>query len=268
MSIKSKLFHAAIKLDKYLACSLIFCRASVKQAETVFFPGCSLMSYSPEHVKKVQAFIAGKYKSCGVLTGCCAKPLKLMRDANFNNYIDNIIKRLDVMGAKRVITACPNCFNILKAYGDNKIEIISLWNLIAEDLDGNLGENLQGSYSSLEASVQDSCAVNNEVMLSVRKILKFLGVKVCEMEHIGRCCGGIAAITSGDAEIGRLQALNRASEAPCEVIITYCASCRAAMSISKQHKSIYLLDLIFNNVKHGKGWGLLNRLKAAWQSYN
>ena len=67
-----------------------------------------------------------------------------------------------------------------------------------------------------------------------------------------------------DSELGHECMRKRASESPCSVIISYCASCRSAMSIDGTHKSIHILDLIFGNGEESiKKSNLLNRFNTA-----
>ncbi|MBR0204159.1 MAG: (Fe-S)-binding protein [Synergistaceae bacterium] len=228
----------AIRLDQFLAASSLL-RRNTGESDTVFFPGCSLMGYNPGYVFMIRDYLNKKLGSqIGMLTGCCAKPLKLLGDSKtFAKNHERLKRDLDSMKAKRIITACQNCYRILRKYQHDR-EILSLWPLMAE-LD--LPEGLKGKYSGLEASVQDSCSGTPESAESVREMLSYMGVRIHEFKKRFKCCGGIQAITTGS----RQAMIERANESPCELIISYCASCRSAMSIG--HKSIHVLDLIFGN---------------------
>lgn len=242
MSIRKFLFRSAMKADMFLAASSIL-QQSAGNCETVFFPGCSLMGYNPEHVFAVRDYLIGNLDSCGIITACCAKPLKLMGESKmFRAKIDNLRRKLDDINAHTVITVCQNCNNILRQY-DKDREILSLWPLISAR---RLPERLRGKFSGLKASVQDSCTSMPENVSSVRKILEFLGVNVVEFP-LKKCCGGIQTLTTCDIRCGNECRRQRANESPCNVIISYCASCRSAMGIDGRHKSIHILDLIFGN---------------------
>lgn len=247
------LFQAYIRLDQYLAASPLlrssFRNRNRNSVKTVFFPGCSLAAYSPDYVLKIRDFISGKFGECEVFMACCAKPLKLMGIEHvFNKRIDAIRRGLDAINAETVITACQNCFKILRKY-DTGRNIISLWPLVYEV---GLPDGCEGRYSGMRASIQDSCAMNDfpEVAEAVRKILKRLGVTVHEMKVSGckaKCCGGIAMLKTGDVKLGRDCMMRRADESPCEIIVSYCASCRSAMAVNNAHKSLHLADLIWGS---------------------
>ena len=261
MNIKKFIFRSGIRLNQFLSATKIFRRSSGK-AETVFFPGCSLSGYNPDYVFAVRDYIIGHIGECGIITACCAKPLKLMGDAEtFRKRIDSVNRELDAMNARTVITACQNCYRILKAHGGNR-NILSVWPIINEH---GLPERLRGKYSGLEAGIQDSCTTTPEIASSVRKILRYLGVTVREFSGAKlKCCGGSQAIASGSSSLGRRFMRERAAEAPCDVIVSYCASCRSAMSIDGTHKSIHILDLIFGNGEPSGGKSnLRNRLITA-----
>lgn len=258
MSIRKFLFRSAMKADMFLAASSIL-RQSSGKSEIVFFPGCSLMGYNPEYVFAVRDYIIGNLDSCGVITACCAKPLKLMGESKlFTKRIDSVRRKLDALNARTIITACQTCNNILRQY-DKDREILSLWPLIDKH---GLPERLHGKFSGLDASIQDSCTSTPEIVSSVRKILDFLGVDVIEFP-LNKCCGGIQTLTTCDYHYGKKCKIERANESPCENIISYCAACRSAMSLGG-HNSIHILDLIFGDGdSSAKNSNLYNRYITA-----
>lgn len=258
MSIRKFLFRSAIKADMFLAASSIL-RQSSGKSEIVFFPGCSLMGYNPEYVFAVRDYLIGNLDSCGIITACCAKPLKLMGESElFMKRLDSVRRKLDAMHARTVITACQTCNNILRQY-DTGRKILSLWPLIEKH---GLPERLRDKFSGLDASVQDSCTSLPEISSSVRKILGFLGVNVIEFQ-MKKCCGGVQTLTTCDSRYGNKCKIERANESPCENIISYCASCRSAMSLGG-HNSIHILDLIFGEGElSAKNSNLYNRFITA-----
>ena len=248
-----------IRLDQFLSASSLLRRNTGKsESGIIFFPGCSLMGYNPGYVFMIQDYLSSKLNSqVGILTGCCSKPLKLIGDSGtFAGHHELLRRDLDSIKAKRVITACQNCYRVLRDY-QNQCEIISLWPLM---LSLGLNDDLKGKYSGLEAGIQDSCSGTQEIANSVREMLKYMGVKIHEFKKKFKCCGGIQAVVTGSKQAMR----ERAGESPCKLIISYCASCRSAMSIDKKHKSIHILDLIFGNAEVSqKKFNLLNRFITA-----
>ena len=269
-----RVLPAVLRVDQWLAASPLLLRQGGKAddgkrthscaSRTVFFPGCSLAAYSPDYVLTVRDFIRERRGDCEVLMACCAKPLRLMgKKSIFQRRMDRVRRKLDNMGAETVITACQNCFKVLREQ-DGGRRILSLWPLL---LRLGLPDGLAEKYEGLEVSIQDSCVTRDmpEIAASVRELLKRLGVTVREMacsSARAKCCGGITTITTGDAKLGREAMRKRAAESPCSTILSYCASCRSAMGIDGEHRSLHLLDLIFGDGEPLKGGGLLNRWRA------
>ena len=257
MNTRKFLFNTALKINQFFAATKILKRADIS-GDIIFMPGCSLTSYNPEYIFLTRDYLRGKLGDCGIITACCSKPLKLIGDSKtFQLRIENLINELDNMKAHTVITACQNCYNVMKLYDKNR-KILSLWPLMQKF---GLPESLKNKYSGLEASIQDSCVSNHEIIKSVRELLKFLGVNIKEFSQI-KCCGGVKSLTTGNIKLSREYMRQRANESPSQVIISYCASCRSAMSLDKKYKSIHLLDLIFGNGQPSKS-NFFNRFIAA-----
>lgn len=251
----SRPFHRAMRLHQRLAFSPFFCRSvgadgATGRAARVFFPGCSLSAYAPNHVLSAWGHLRERTEGVGALLKCCGKPLKLMGMAgDFQERFDTVRRGLDRMGAEEVIVACQNCYAIFRQFDEGR-RVRSLWTILAET---GLPEGRHGSARGLEVSIQDSCTTRDvpEIWESVRAILAELGVAVREMEHArdrARCCGCAPMIASGDAALGREAMRKRAAESPCGTVVAYCASCRSAMRTGGL-ESLHLLDLIF-----GDGW--------------
>ncbi len=246
-----------IRTEQFLSASKIFSRSTGK-AKVVFFPGCSLSGYNPDYIFKVQNYLEEKFGECGIITACCSKPLKLIGDVKtFHRRIESVKQELDTMNAEIVITACQNCYNILKKY-DTERNVLSLWNIIQQK---GLPKELKNKFSGMKAGVQYSCSSNSEIISSISEILRYLGVKIINKQVKIKCCGGIQLLTTGDLNLGHEFMIKRASEFHCKNIISYCASCRSAMCIDGKHRSIHILDLIFGNVEtsNKKNSRLLNR---------
>lgn len=261
MNARRIFFRLGMRLNQHLS-AMRFLRRSTGKAGIVFFPGCSLAGYNPDYVFSVRDYITGNIGECGILTACCAKPLKLMGDTEiFRMRVDRVNRELDTMTAETVITACQNCYSILKFHSEGR-NILSLWPVI---LKHGLPERLRGKYSGLEFAVQDSCSSTPEIASSVRGILGYLGVSVREFPGSRlKCCGGSQAIVSRDPSFGRECMRKRADESPCCNIVSYCASCRSAMSIYDTHTSIHILDMIFGDGNPSPGKSpIINRIITA-----
>lgn len=260
-NIKKFLFRSLIKTEQFLSASKIL-MTSTGRAKNVFFPGCSLTGYNPDYVFATRDYIQEKLGECGIITACCSKPSRLIGNSKtFERNINSVIKKLDLMGAENVITACQNCYNTLKKYDKNR-NILSLWSLMSKM---GISETLENKFLGFEAAIQDSCTSTEKIIFDVRKILEYLGVNVKKFPGKKlKCCGGSQMLITCDSDLGHEYMRKRASESPCPVIISYCSSCRSAMSIDGKHKSIHILDLIFGNGEESiKKSNFLNRFNTA-----
>ena len=219
------------------------------QSDTIFFPGCGLLSYSPRIVENTYNYLRDKISGIGIYTKCCGKPTAFMgKDKKFKQYYSILEREFKEKGVKKIITGCQNCFVTI---GNNSkdIEVISLWEVLA-----NVGipedRKAMGKDTDREFTIHDPCPTRNEDIIhsSIRKIVDDLGLNVEEMKYNkGRtlCCGagGMVSVTQG--HIAEAHTLRRAQEANTEYIITYCQECVESMRRGGK-KSYHILDLLFN----------------------
>lgn len=108
------------------------------------------------------------------------------------------IETLNMYGVKRMVTACPHCFNVLKneypALGGN-YEIVHhtqfLQQLFAE---GRLKMKENGDFKGRRITYHDSCYLGraNDIYEAPRALLEALDVDLVEMKRSktnGLCCG-------------------------------------------------------------------------------
>ena len=219
------------------------------ESSTIFFPGCSLMGYSPDVVEKTYRYLRSNINGLGIYLTCCGKPTHSMGyTKDFNRYYNDLRDEFNNKKIKKVITACSNCFNTIK---DNSkdIEVISLWEVI--DRIG-VPKNIKGRGKNIEAtfSIHDPCPTRNERELqdSIRNILKDIELKVNEMNFSKEktlCCGsgGMTGVTN--ITLAQHQMKKRANESKEEYIVTYCEECVESMKRGGK-KSLHILDLLFN----------------------
>ncbi len=220
----------------------------LNQADTrqVFFPGCTLAAYSPDLVAKTFEHLRSKLPRTGIILNCCGAPSYLLGEMTlFQSILDGIDRQLKALGASEIITACPECYQVLKVHAP-QWKVSGLYDVLVEV---GLPERDFGPAATIFA-IHDSCAVRHEAEFrqSVREVLQKLECRTEEMEFSGertRCCGGggmIAAVNPGlSGKIARL----RVEETPHD-IVTYCAGCRE--NFARQEKgALHVLDLLFNS---------------------
>lgn len=220
------------------------------QSDTIFFPGCALLSYSPKTVENTYKYLRDKISGIGIYTKCCGKPTAAMgKNEKFKEYYSILEKEFKENGIKKITTGCQNCFVTI---GNNSkdIEVVSLWEVLANIgiPDDKIGI---GINSNKEFTIHDPCPTRNEDVIhnSIRKIINDLGFRVEEMSFNRErtlCCGagGMVPITQG--YIAKAHTMRRAQEAKTEHIITYCQEC--VESIRRSGKNSYhILDVLFND---------------------
>jgi len=219
------------------------------QSDTIFFPGCGLLSYSPKIVENTYEYLRSKIDGIGIYTKCCGKPTAFMgKDEKFREYYSILEREFKNKNVKRIITGCQNCFMTI---GNNSkdIEVISLWEVLANVGIPN-GRKGIGKTIELEFTIHDPCPTRDVDIIhsSIRNIVDDLGFKTEEMKYNkGRtlCCGSGGMVSVTQSKIANSHTRRRAQEAKTEYIITYCQECVESMRRGGK-KSYHILDLLFN----------------------
>ncbi|GEM_PF-104845 len=230
-------------------------------AKRVFLPGCSLPAYGPGLVKQTLKYLQEGLGGTEMVLQCCGSPAKLIGDeALFEEKYRLLTDMIDEMGAAEVITACQNCYILIKKKSP-QYNVRSLWEVMAElGLPG--GAENKGEGSDIEFTIHDSCPTRYETGIhdSVRKIVGSLGYRVKESEHSREktsCCGAGGMISSVNPEMARKVAEEAAGKMESEHVIAYCASCREAMAGAGK-RSVHILDLVF-----GERWDSRSKFRTA-----
>ena len=133
------------------------------------------------------------------------------------------IKTLNAYGVKKIVTACPHCFNIFKneypELGGN-YEVIHHAVFLQQLLDeGKIVMKEDGIYKGKKITYHDSCYLGraNNIYEAPRKVLASLDAELVEMKRCrsnGFCCGAGGAQMFKEEEKGRLRvSTDRAKEA-------------------------------------------------------
>ena len=101
--------------------------------DTVFFPGCSLVSYAPDLTRRVGEWLtAAGFKWC-MSDDCCGSPL--MSVGFFDRaaaHREKIFEQIKAAGITRMVTVCPGCGEEFAELMADDIDIIPLPELILE----------------------------------------------------------------------------------------------------------------------------------------
>lgn len=214
--------------------------------EALFFPGCSLSSYSPELTRAVYHWLQQSGMQVGFSNMCCGNPLEsigLREEAN--RHLDQLREQIKRTGATRIITSCPNCEAMLK-HRLSGVEIQSILPLLLD-----AGFQLDGDE---KLTFHDSCPDRYDIKnpAAVRKL--FAGYEQKEMASHGKntiCCGSGGIVSMIDPDLCAERAQIRMAEftdTGADVCITSCMACahrlaRATDPGKVRHCLEYIFDI-------------------------
>lgn len=228
--------------------------AQGKEAEILFWVGCA-GSFDDRAKKITKAFVkilnkaSVSFAVLGAEESCSGDPAK--RSGNeflFQMQAAGNIATLNSYGVKKVVTACPHCFNTLKneypALGGN-YEVLHHTQLLKGLLEeGRL--SLQGGvYKGKKITFHDPCYLGraNGVYEAPRELIKKLDAQLVEMKNCkqkGLCCGAGGAQMFKDAEPGdkeiNIARTEEALEVAPDVIAAGCPFCNTMLSDGIKNK--------------------------------
>lgn len=202
--------------------------AAGETVEYLFWVGCA-GSYDARAQKVTKAFskilhYAGvSFAILGNEENCTGDPAR--RAGNeflFQMMALQNIETMNAYGIKKVVTACPHCFNTIKneyPVLGGSYEVIHHTQLIHELLESGKITAEGGKFKGKKITYHDSCYIGriNGIYEAPRKILEFLDVSLVEMKRCksnGLCCGAGGAQMFKEDEAGDKRInIERAEEA-------------------------------------------------------
>lgn len=223
--------------------------AAGQSPEILFWVGCS-GSFDQRAQKITKAFAAIlskagiKFAILGKEEMCNGDPAR--RAGNeflFQMMAYQNIQTLNNYGIKKIVTACPHCFNILKneypALGGN-YEVIHHTTFLQQLIDeGKIKLKEGGSFKGKKITYHDSCYLGraNNIYEAPRKLLQKLDADLVEMKRCrskGLCCGAGGAQMFKEEEKGTTRVnFERTEEAistGAKVIASACPFCNTMLT--------------------------------------
>lgn len=240
--------------------------AEGKQPEVLFWVGCA-GSFDQRAQKITKAFVTIlnkvgiSYAILGKEEMCTGDPVRRAgNEFMFQMMAYQNIQVLNNYGIKKIVTACPHCFNTLKneypALGGN-YEVIHHTVFLQQLIDeGKIKLKDGGSYKGKKITYHDSCYLGraNNIYEAPRKVLEAFDTELVEMKRCrsnGLCCGAGGAQMFKEEEKGNTRInIDRTIEAiatGASVIAAACPFCNTMMTdgvkLAEKEESVKVLDI-------------------------
>lgn len=239
--------------------------AEGKTPEVLFWVGCA-GSFDDRAKKITRAFakilnnsgvdyaVLGKEESC---TGDPAK--RAGNEFLFQMQAFSNIQVMNTYNVKRIVTACPHCFNTLKneypELGGN-YEVMHHTSYINELIDEGRLSIEGGAFKGKRITYHDPCYLGraNDIYEAPRELINKLDAELVEMKRCkakGLCCGAGGAQMFKEAEPGdkeiNIERTEDALETKAEIVAAGCPFCNTMMTDGIKHAeqegSIRVMDL-------------------------
>jgi len=234
--------------------------------EILFWVGCA-GSFDERYKNVTVAFtkilnkIGIKFAVLGTEEACTGDPAR--RAGNeflFQMQAVNNIQTLNGYEIKKIVTACPHCFNTIKneypALGGH-YEVIHHSQFLQQLInDGKIKMQGGGEFKGKKITYHDSCYLGraNNIYEAPREVLEALDAELFEMKRSkknGLCCGAGGAQMFKEAEPGKkeinIERIEDALETKAEIIAVACPFCMTMLSDGVKNKEkeaeVKVLDL-------------------------
>ena len=223
--------------------------AQGESPEILFWVGCS--GSFDDRAKKITKALVKILNACkvdfavlGAEESCSGDPAKRAgNEFTFQMQAMMNIQVLDGYEVKKIVTACPHCFNTLKneypELGGN-YEVIHHTQLIQELINqGKLTLQGGGTFKGKKITFHDPCYLGraNDVYDAPRELIQKLDGELVEMKRCktkGLCCGAGGAQMFKEAEKGNkevnVERTEDALETQADIIATGCPFCNTMMT--------------------------------------
>ena len=234
--------------------------------EILFWVGCA-GSFDDRYKKVTLAFVKilnkinVKFAVLGTEEGCTGDPAR--RTGNeflFQMQAMSNIQVLDGYGVKKIVTACPHCFNTLKneypALGGN-YEVVHHSEYLQQLINaGKVKMEGGGTFKGRKITFHDSCYLGraNDIYEAPRQVLELLDAELVEMKRCktkGLCCGAGGGQMFKEPEKGKkdinIERIEEALATGADTIAVGCPFCMVMMTDGVKNKekedSVKVYDL-------------------------
>jgi len=222
--------------------------AEGKQPEVLFWVGCA-GSFDDRAKKITKAFVKLLHKAnvsfavLGAEESCTGDPAK--RSGNEFLFQMQAVTNIEVMNAyeiKKIVTACPHCFNTLKneypGLGGN-YDVVHHTQFLKDLVSAGRLTIEGGQFKGKRITFHDPCYLGraNNVYEAPRDLIKKLDAELVEMKSCksrGLCCGAGGAQMFKEPEAGNkdinIERTEQALETKPQIIAAGCPFCNTMMT--------------------------------------
>jgi heterodisulfide reductase subunit D len=240
--------------------------AKGESPEILFWVGCAgSFDQRAQSITKAFALILNKaeikYAILGKEEMCTGDPARRAgNEFMFQMMAYQNIQTLNNYGVKKIVTACPHCFNILRnEYPElgGTYEVIHHTVLLQQLIDeGKIVIKEGGSFKGKKITYHDSCYIGraNNIYEAPRKVLETLDVELTEMKRCksnGLCCGAGGAQMFKEEEKGDLRVNQERTkdilETNASIVASACPFCNTMLTDgiknSNKEEDIKVMDI-------------------------
>lgn len=236
-----------------------------KTPDILFWVGCA-GSFDDRYKKVTIAFVKildhlkVNYAVLGPEETCTGDPAR--RAGNEFLFQMQAVANIQVLNGynvKRIVTACPHCFNTIKnEYPElgGDYEVVHHSSFLQELIDNGQLKVEGGEFKGKKITFHDSCYLGraNNIYEAPRKVLEELDADLVEMKRCktkGLCCGAGGAQMFKEAEKGdkeiNVERTEEALETGASIVATGCPFCMTMMADGvknkEKEKSVAVYDI-------------------------
>ncbi len=241
-------------------------QASGQKPEILFWVGCA-GSFDQRAQRITKAFttilqkinipfaILGKEEMC---TGDPAR--RAGNEFLFQMMAYNNIQLLNSYSIKKIVTACPHCFNTLKneyPLLGGTYDVIHHTTFVQQLIDeGKIKLKEEGVFKGKRITYHDSCYLgrSNNIYEAPRKVLEALDAELVEMKRCksnGLCCGAGGAQMFKEEEKGtttvNIERMNDVLKSGADIVASACPFCNTMLTdgvkVKEKDNAIEVLDI-------------------------
>ena len=219
-----------------------------EQPEILFWVGCA-GSFDDRYKKVTRAFVkilnhlGIRFAVLGTEESCTGDPARRAgNEFTFQMLAQQNIQVLNGYEIKKIVTACPHCFNTLKneypELGGN-YEVIHHSEYLQQLINSGRLKTTGGTFRGKKITYHDSCYLGraNDIYEAPREVLQALDAELVEMKRCrtkGLCCGAGGAQMFKEPEKGskdiNVERTEEALETGAEAIAVACPFCMTMLS--------------------------------------